>query len=104
MKILVVNNFFWPRTTGSAHFSEDVAARYVSEGHEVLVVTTAFGGAPEREEHRGYNILRVPCFNLKPGASYLLLVSENAVWAIGIETERVLFYLGPIWRCYCTLE
>ena len=35
MRILVVNNFFWPRTTGSSHFTEGIAERYVREGHEV---------------------------------------------------------------------
>ena len=40
MRILVVNSFFPPRTTGSAHFSLDVAREYVRNGHEVLVLTT----------------------------------------------------------------
>ncbi len=68
MRILVVNNFFWPRTTGSAHFSEDVAARYAAAGHEVLVVTTEYADAPAEEHHRGYRIVRVPCINIKPGS------------------------------------
>ena len=35
MRILVVNSFFPPRTTGSAHFSLDVAREYVKQGHEI---------------------------------------------------------------------
>ena len=67
MRILVVNNFFWPRTTGSSHFSEGIAERYVREGHEVLVVTTSFGDHPADEWHLGYRIVRLPSFSLSPG-------------------------------------
>lgn len=67
MRILLVNNFFWPRTTGSSHFSEGIAERYVAEGHEVLVVTTAYGDFPADETHLGYRIVRLPSFSLSPG-------------------------------------
>jgi glycosyltransferase involved in cell wall biosynthesis len=67
VRILLVNNFFWPRTTGSSHFSEGIAERYVAEGHEVLVVTTAYGDFPADEVHLGYRIVRLPSFSLSPG-------------------------------------
>jgi 1,2-diacylglycerol 3-alpha-glucosyltransferase len=67
MRILVVNNFFWPRTTGSSHFSEGIAERYVREGHEVLVITTSFGDHPADEQHLGYRVVRLPSFSLSPG-------------------------------------
>ncbi len=67
MRILVVNNFFWPRTTGSSHFSEGIAERYVREGHEVLVVTTSFGDCPPEEEHLGYRVVRLPSYSVSPG-------------------------------------
>ncbi|MEX0846490.1 MAG: glycosyltransferase [Ilumatobacteraceae bacterium] len=67
MRILLVNNFFWPRTTGSSHFSEGIAERYVAEGHEVLVVTTAYGDFPADETHLGYRIVRLPSFSISPG-------------------------------------
>lgn len=67
MRILVVNNFFWPRTTGSSHFSEGIAERYVAEGHDVLVVTTSYGDHPAEEWHLGYRIVRLPSISLSPG-------------------------------------
>ena len=40
MKILVASAFFPPVTTGSSHFTEDVARAYAESGHEVVVITT----------------------------------------------------------------
>lgn len=50
MRIVVVNNFYPPRVGGSAHLSEALARGYAQAGHEVLVVTAAFGGAPAAEQ------------------------------------------------------
>jgi 1,2-diacylglycerol 3-alpha-glucosyltransferase len=68
MRILVVNSFFPPRTTGSAHFSLDVAREYVRQGHEVWVVTTSMPGAPAREEVDGVRIVRLRAWSMKPGS------------------------------------
>ncbi|MEP7113941.1 MAG: glycosyltransferase family 4 protein [Ilumatobacteraceae bacterium] len=67
MRILVVNSFFPPRTTGSAHFSLDVAREYVRSGHEVWVVTTKALGAPEREELDGIHVVRLRAWSVRPG-------------------------------------
>ena len=64
MRIAVVNNFFPPRVGGSSHLSEALAARYVRLGHEVLVITTAFGDAPADEVQAGYRVVRLPAFGL----------------------------------------
>jgi glycosyltransferase involved in cell wall biosynthesis len=68
MRILVVNNFFAPRITGSAHFSEDMARQYAREGHEVVVLATEHGGAPRDEVIDGYRVVRVPAISIQPGA------------------------------------
>ena len=68
MRILVVNSFFPPRTTGSAHFSLDVAREYVRQGHDVWVVTTAVPGAAEREVMDGITVIRVPAWSVTPGS------------------------------------
>ena len=68
MRILVVNSFFPPRTTGSAHFSLDVAREYVKQGHEVWVATTAVPGSPEREEMDGIHVVRLPAWSVTPGS------------------------------------
>jgi glycosyltransferase involved in cell wall biosynthesis len=67
MRILVVNSFFPPRTTGSAHFSLDVAREYVRKGHEVCVVTTAVNGAPDQEVIDGVQVVRIPAWSFTPG-------------------------------------
>src|SRR6185503_5451594 len=66
MRILLVNAFYPPRTTGSAHFSRDVARRWVCAGHDVVVLTTAVGGAPPEEWRDGVRIVRLPARELNP--------------------------------------
>ncbi|MEP7204342.1 MAG: glycosyltransferase family 4 protein [Ilumatobacteraceae bacterium] len=68
MRILIVNSFFPPRTTGSAHFSLDVAREYFRQGHEVWVATTSVQGAPEREEMDGIHVVRIPAWSVTPGS------------------------------------
>jgi len=67
LRILVVNSFFPPRTTGSAHFSFDVAREYVRQGHEVWAVTTAVPDAADEEVLDGVNVVRLPSWSVRPG-------------------------------------
>ncbi len=67
MRILVVNSFFPPRTTGSAHFSLDVAREFVRQGHEVWALTTSVPGAPECEDLDGIHVVRLPAWSVTPG-------------------------------------
>jgi glycosyltransferase involved in cell wall biosynthesis len=60
LRIAVVNNFFPPRVGGSSHLSEALAKGYAAQGHEVLVITAAYGGAPAVEERDGIRIVRLP--------------------------------------------
>lgn len=64
MRILVVNNFFPPRTGGSAHLSDSLAKGYAAAGHDVLVLTAAYGSAPAEEERDGLRIVRLPSWSL----------------------------------------
>jgi glycosyltransferase involved in cell wall biosynthesis len=50
MRIVVVNNFYPPRVGGSAHLSDALARGYARAGHDVLVVTAQFQGAPAEEQ------------------------------------------------------
>jgi glycosyltransferase involved in cell wall biosynthesis len=59
MRILLVNAFYPPRTTGSAHFSRDVARRFSLSGHDVTVLTTAVAGAALDEELDGVRVVRL---------------------------------------------
>lgn len=61
MRILVVNNFYPPRVGGSAHLSDALARGYVEQGHDVLVLTAAYGDAPAVEEcGPNMRIVRLP--------------------------------------------
>lgn len=64
MRIAVVNNFFPPRVGGSSHLSELLARQFVAAGHEVLVITAAFGDAPRSEERDGYRVVRLPAVGM----------------------------------------
>ena len=60
MRIAVVNSFFPPRVGGSAHLSEALARGYAARGHDVLVLTASYEGAPQTEERDGLRIVRLP--------------------------------------------
>lgn len=60
MRIAVVNNFFPPRVGGSSHLSHSLAQGYAAAGHEVIVITAAYPGAPPYEEADGLKIYRFP--------------------------------------------
>ncbi len=65
MKIAVVNNFFPPRVGGSSHLSESLAHEYAMAGHDVLVITAAYGDAPLEEiSDRGYRVVRLPAWGM----------------------------------------
>jgi glycosyltransferase involved in cell wall biosynthesis len=61
VRILVINNFYPPRVGGSAHLSDALARGYAEQGHEVLVLTAAYGDTPEVEEcGPNMRIVRLP--------------------------------------------
>ncbi|MFD1147618.1 glycosyltransferase family 4 protein [Saccharothrix hoggarensis] len=64
MRIAIVNNFFPPRMGGSAYVSDTLARHYAAAGHEVLVITAAYGGALPVEERDGLRIVRLPSWTL----------------------------------------
>jgi glycosyltransferase involved in cell wall biosynthesis len=64
MRIALVNNFFLPRTSGSAHFTDGLAQALAARGHSVLVMTSAYAEAPEQERRDGYQVVRLPSWSL----------------------------------------
>jgi glycosyltransferase involved in cell wall biosynthesis len=64
VRIAVVNNFYPPRVGGSAHLSELLAFQYARAGHDVLVITTAHGDAPDEEVSGRVRIVRLPAWSL----------------------------------------
>jgi len=67
MRILVVNAFFPPLTTGSAHFSYDVARRYAACGHDVMVLTAQPDGAARTDTIDGIPVRRLRTRWAQPG-------------------------------------
>lgn len=68
MRVALVNNFFPPRASGSAHLTEGLARKLAGQGVEVLVVTAAFEGARADEERDGYRIVRLPSWSVPKSA------------------------------------
>lgn len=64
MRIAVVNNFFPPRVGGSSHLSAALAEEYAARGHDVVVLTAAFRGAPAYEVVGGVRIHRLPAVTM----------------------------------------
>ena len=64
MRIALVNNFFLPRTSGSAHITADLARELTARGHSVLVVTSAYADEPKEEHRDGYRVVRLPSWSL----------------------------------------
>lgn len=64
MRIAVVNNFFPPRVGGSAYVSDTLARHYAQAGHDVLVITAAYGNAPDEEVRDGVRVVRLPSWTL----------------------------------------
>jgi glycosyltransferase involved in cell wall biosynthesis len=64
LKILVTNNFFLPRTSGSTHFTENVADELAARGHDVLVATATPGPSlPGRD----FDLVRLPAWQAPLG-------------------------------------
>jgi glycosyltransferase involved in cell wall biosynthesis len=64
MRIALVNNFFPPRASGSAHLTEGLARHLTGLGAEVLVVTAAFEGADAEADQDGYHVVRLPSWSV----------------------------------------
>lgn len=64
MRIALVNNFFVPRPSGSAHMTEGLAREFARAGHDVLVLTASYGDAPSEERRDGYRVVRLSSWRL----------------------------------------
>lgn len=61
MRVALVNNFFYPRLSGSAHLTKVLATELAAQGHEVLVLCAAQGAPAGNEFVDGYRVVRLPC-------------------------------------------
>ena len=74
MRILLLNQFFYPDIAASAQLATDLAVDLVGAGHEVSAVSgrgVYAGGAkslPMRDAYRGVKIVRLPCTDFGRGS------------------------------------
>ncbi len=59
-RILVINYEFPPLGGGAGNASQNLAGEMVSQGAEVVVLSSAFKGLPKREIIDGYQLIRTP--------------------------------------------
>jgi colanic acid biosynthesis glycosyl transferase WcaI len=74
MKVLLVNQYFWPDRAATAQLLTDLAEDLVEAGFEVRALAGKGtyapgreGPLPSREEHRGVAVRRVPCTDFGRG-------------------------------------
>ena len=60
MQILLINSEYPPTGGGASNASANVAAIWVSQGHQVTVLTSCYGGLPDEEMVDGVRIHRIP--------------------------------------------
>jgi glycosyltransferase involved in cell wall biosynthesis len=96
MRILVVSAFFSPLTTGSAHFSLDVARQYKKSGHEVFVVSARPDASEERQSIDDVPVTRLRTRWVNPGFvafHYSLpFVTQPNIWG---RISRILDEFRP---------
>ncbi|MEQ1735402.1 MAG: glycosyltransferase family 4 protein [Rhodoglobus sp.] len=88
MRIVVVNNFFPPRPGGSSHLADHLAVQYAAAGHEVLVLTASYQGAPAEEERDGIRIVRVPAWVL-PKTRFA--ANFDIAFTISLKAKRTVY-------------
>lgn len=117
MRILILNEYFFPDVASTAQHSTDVAVALAQEGHEVTVVAgrRGYNGAgrlmPSEETWEGIRILRVPSLGLAKTsrwqraahfASFLLACSWRLLWleshdaVIAMTTPPLFSFLGAL--------
>ena len=82
MRVVLVNNFFYPRVGGSSTVVEQLAESLSSKGHSVLVVTGQYLGSETFESRNGYDIYRLPTWIL-PESKFTLNFDINFALKFG---------------------
>ncbi|MDQ1447667.1 MAG: 1,2-diacylglycerol 3-alpha-glucosyltransferase [Actinomycetota bacterium] len=90
MRIVMTNNFFLPRPSGSAHHTAGLARQLAALGHDVLVVTAAHRGAASEEWSDGYRVVRLPSWTPPPSR---LGMNYEIPWTLSPGNLRRLFRL-----------
>lgn len=89
MKILFINQTFWPDAAATGQFLEDLVRQLAATGHQSAVICSAnrYAGAPSETSQPPCRILRVH------GAPFARSVAGRAL-------SYACFYLGSIWQAW----
>ena len=68
MNILMMTNTYFPMVGGLEQSVHSFSEEFKSLGHEVLIVTPAFGGAPQEES----GVIRIPAFDITSRSPQLM--------------------------------
>lgn len=90
MKVLLINQSFWPDVAATGQLLTDVARHLSTLGHEVTVICSRnmYGSDPAGEEAPDVRIIRVP------GPPFARSV-------IGRGLSYICFFLGALWKAFC---
>jgi glycosyltransferase involved in cell wall biosynthesis len=88
-----------PEAGGAEVFVQEVAARWIAGGHEVVLLTSGFPGAPRHENIDGVSIRRIG--HLRKGSFHLLVQRELArlrEFDAVVEGINTIPFFTPLWR------
>lgn len=88
MRVLLMNQFFWPDSAATSQFLTDVSRDLVSRGHEVHVICGGTYAETEPESRPKVVIHQVTSF-------------EFSRSGIGRILSYASFYIGAIWKAFC---
>lgn len=121
MKILLINQYYYPDHSASSQFLTDLAEHLASEGRDVTVLCSRSGYdggviGPRRDSHNGVKIRRVPACTFGKGSmvgrladylSFFVLASVSALFfarrydvAITLTTPPLISFLGRLLQLF----
>jgi glycosyltransferase involved in cell wall biosynthesis len=93
MRILILNSEFPPIGGGAGNASANLAREFVSGGHEVTVLTSAFDSLPREETRDGFRIVRIAALRRRVDRSGAL---EQGFFALAASAS--ILGLVPRWK------
>ena len=106
MRVVVVNQFYWPSIAATAQLLTDLCESVARRGHEVTVVCSQgdyAGGAerlPARETHNGVRIKRLPATSFGKGSKVARVTDYGSFY--GLATAALLSTPGDLYLCLST--
>ena len=90
MRLLLLNYEYPPIGGGASYASRDLARLFAARGHEVLVITSAWRGQPQREIDGGVELWRVPALRRLQGRSSFAQMAAYLMAAMPVAFLRCL--------------